>query len=186
VLRKAIGQLLKQRNEWQGAITQLKLARDLQPADKETRLALIECYDRLEQPAAATAELLALVTYSRHDLPLFEQLANRLESDQAQAERAATSIIEAGPTEAENHAALAELRQRQDRWNEAIPHWKEVAELRRLEPTGLLKLAEAQMHEKQFPAARETLQKLRRTEWPSRFGSIDDQVRHLEGQFSTP
>ena len=57
------------------------------------------------------------------------------------------------PNESESHALLAEIREKQDRWPEAIAHWERVAEIRALEPTGLLKLAAAQIHEKAWDQA---------------------------------
>ncbi len=139
MIRKTIGQVyLEDRHAYPSAVAQLDIARQLQPNDKEIYQWLIRCYDEMHNPQQATRELLALVDFDRHDLALYTQLANRLRDDEPEAERAATSIVEAGPTEAENHQALAELRQSQNRWNEAIDQWCEVAELRRLEPTGLM------------------------------------------------
>ena len=77
---------------------------------------------------------------------------------------------------------MAELRQKQNRWAEAIPHWERVAEFRRLEPTGLLKLTEAQLHEKQWDDARKSIDKLQKTEWPSRFNEVTNQTRRLQEQ----
>jgi hypothetical protein len=179
LLRKTIGQVYQERHDYTKAISQFDLARQLQPNDKETYQALIVCYDAIHQPQNATRQLLALVDFDRHDLKLYQQLAERLKNDEAEAERAATSIIEAGPSEAENHQAMAELRQKQNRWNEAIGEWKEVAELRRLEPTGLLKLAEAEIHQGQWAPARETLERLSKTEWPSRFNDVGNQVQRF-------
>src|SRR5262249_6732689 len=108
--------------------------------------------------------------------------ADHLKDDPAQAERAITSLIEVGATEAENHAALAEYRQKQNRWDEAVQQWSDVAKLRALEPTGLLKLAEAQLHQKLWDAARGTIERLQRTEWPSRFSDVANQTRRLQEQ----
>ena len=182
LLRKTIGQVYQERRQFDKALVQLNLARQLQPNDKETCQALIVCYDANKQQAEGTKELLALFDFDRHDLKLYEQLAERLKDNEPEAERAATSIIEAGPTESENHTAMAELRQRQNRWDEAIGEWKDVAELRRLEPTGLLKLAEAQVHQKQWDAARQSLDKLSKTEWPSRFNNDLNKVHELRNQ----
>ena len=52
--------------------------------------------------------------------------------------------------------------------------------LRSLEPTGLVKLAAAQLHEKQFEAASETVKQLRSRNWPSRFDQLPNQLRELE------
>lgn len=182
ILRKAIGQVYQAKSDVGKAITQYELALALQPLDREVHQALIACYDGNEQADKGTGQLMALIDFERHDLQLFTQLAQRLRTNEAEAERAATSIIEAAPNEAENHAALAELRQQQNRWDEAIPHWTQVAELRRLEPTGLLKLAAAQLHEKQWDAARATIQKLNQTEWPSRFSTVSQETRQLQEQ----
>jgi predicted negative regulator of RcsB-dependent stress response len=44
---------------------------------------------------------------------------------------------------------------------------------------GLLKLAEAQIHQKQWDAAADTLRKLESKSWPTRFGDLGPQVRQL-------
>ena len=93
-----------------------------------------------------------------------------------------TTIVEAAPSEAEHHQAFAEMLEKENRWAEAIGQWKQVAELRSLEPGGLLHLAEAQIHEKQFKNAQQTLDKLHRTEWPSRFNDVRGKVQQLEQQ----
>ena len=121
-----------------------------------------------------------LIDLQRHDLTLYQQLAERLKDNEAEAERAATSIIESSPNEAESHAAMGDLRQKQNRWDEAIPHWERVAEIRRLEPTGLLKLTEAQLHEKHWDAARKSIDKLQKSEWPARFNDVTNQARNLQ------
>ncbi len=77
---------------------------------------------------------------------------------------------------------LAEIRQRQNQWDQAIDHWQRVAEIRALEPTGLLKLGNAQLHEKQHAAARRTIDRLRGTQWPARF---DKQVADGIAAFET-
>ena len=54
----------------------------------------------------------------------------------------------------------------------AIAQWEQVARIRSLEPTGLLKLAAAQIHELQWDQAAETLRKLDTRTWPARFGDV--------------
>lgn len=180
ILRKAIGLVYQQRQDHPKAIAQLKLAVELQPHDAQTHRALIVSYDASGKPVEATKQLLALIDLNRSDRGLYQELAGRLKDNEAEAERAATSIIEASPGEAENHAAMAELRQTQNRWDEAIPHWEQVAELRKLEPDGLLKLGEAQLHEKRWKAVRGTVEKLRKTQWPARFNNVQNQANQLE------
>ena len=182
LLRKMLGEVYQEKNQLDKAVVQFQLARDLQPHDREVYQHLMACYDRLKRPAEATQQLLAQLDFDRHDLKLYEQLAERLKDDEPQAERAATSIIEAGPTEAENHQAMAQLRQKQNRWDEAINHWKEVAELRKLEPSGLIGLATAQVHQKQWTDARATLNKLQKTDWPSRFENELNAAKNLQNQ----
>jgi Flp pilus assembly protein TadD len=179
VIRKALGQTYQSTGKFDKAVAELQIAVQLQPNDTETHQALIACYDAIGKKHEATLELLALIDLDHHNLALYQQLAERMKDDEAEAERAATSIIEAGPNEAENQAAMAELRQKQGRWREAIDHWREAAELRRLEPTNLIKLIEAELHAKQWQAARESLDKLQKTEWPSRFANVQNDLRRL-------
>ena len=182
IIRKALGIVLSNSDEPEKAITQLKLAIDLQPNDSETHRELIHALDEAEREAEATQQMIALLDFDRHNLDLYKRLANRLRDNDAMAERAATSLIEAAPLEADHHQALAELRQRQDRWDDAIDHWRHVAELRKLEPTGLLKLATAQVHEKKWDDAEATIKKLNQQKWPSQFHNLDHQIRKLQKQ----
>jgi tetratricopeptide (TPR) repeat protein len=186
ILRKAIGDTYRQRNDLANAITQYKLAIELQSNDKEIHQSLIACYDATNQGGLATSQLIKLIDLQHHDLSLFQQLATRLKDNEVEAERAATSIIESAPNESESHAAMAELRQNQNRWSEAIPHWEQVAKLRKLEPTGLLGLTAAQIHEKQWGAAKTSLNQLSRTEWPSRFNHVTNEIQQLEQQLPKP
>ena len=73
---------------------------------------------------------------------------------------------------------LAEIRQQQDRWDDAIVHWQQVARIRALEPTGLQKLAEAQIHQGLWDDAVATLDELDKS-WPPRFGDVRNKVRQL-------
>lgn len=66
-------------------------------------------------------QLRQLIDLQPHDLELYKQLAERMSDNLQESERSATSIIESSPNEAESHAAMAELRQNQDRWAEADP-----------------------------------------------------------------
>ena len=182
VIRKALGRVLLNIKETEKAIPQLKLAIDLQPTDSETHQKLIEAFDKAGRKAEAAQQMIARLDFDRHNLEAYKQLAKRLQSNDAMAERAATSLIEAAPLEAEHHQALAELRQEQDRWDDAIDHWRHVAELRKLEPTGLVNLATAQVHEKEWDDAKVTIKKLNQREWPSRFNTLDSQIRKLQKQ----
>jgi tetratricopeptide (TPR) repeat protein len=182
VVRKALGRAYVQRNDHAKAVTQLRLASELQPDDAEVYAALLVCHDKLGDREAAVRELLRAVEVSRRDIKLFEELGRRLaELNQAgEAERAYTSIVEMLPNESESHALLAEVRQKQKRWPEAIAHWQRVAEVRALEPTGLVKLAAAQIEFKDWDSAAQTVRKLKAQSWPPRFNELPQQLRELE------
>ena len=92
--------------------------------------------------------------------------------------------MEVLPAEAESHQLLAEFRQRQDRWADAVVQWEQVARIRSLEPTGLLGLAGALIHERRWAEAGEVLTKLKKKDWPARFdnppGTLGGKIRSLE------
>jgi hypothetical protein len=58
-----------------------------------------------------------------------------------------------------------------------------VVKIRELEPTGLIKLAQAQMHVKDWNGAKATIAKLRAKTWPERFVEAPKQIKALEAQF---
>jgi tetratricopeptide (TPR) repeat protein len=184
IVRKALGMVYAERKEYDKAIAQLKLALEVQPNDTETHKELVACYDQQGDKQGAVRQLLASLQLSRRDIELYKDLGRRLgELNQPrEMERAYTSIVEMLAHESESHALLAEIRQEQDRWDDAIAHWRRVAQIRALEPTGLLKLAAAQIHQRQWDAAAETLRQLDGKGWPSRFGDVHSQVRQLERQ----
>ncbi|MHC4400407.1 MAG: VIT domain-containing protein [Planctomycetota bacterium] len=184
IVRKAIGQVYQQKGEHQKAIVQLEAALGLEPNDAETHKALIACYDKKGDKQGAVDRLIDSLQLARRDVARCRDLGNRLEALKrpAEAERAYTAIVEMLPNESESHAMLAEVRQGQDRWEEAVNHWRQVARIRALEPTGLLKLAAAQIHLEKWDDAAGTLQQLRAQSWPPRFGDVDRQIRDLERQ----
>jgi tetratricopeptide (TPR) repeat protein len=184
VVRKALGQVYLEKGQFDKAIVQLNLAAGLQPNDTEIYKALIDCYDKQQDRHGAIREILRSLELSRRDIERYRDLGNRLEKigRRDESERAFTSIVEVLPHESEGQAMLAEVRQGQNRWADAIVHWEQVARIRALEPTGLLKLAAAQIHEKRWSDAAETLDKLRSRPWPTRFGDVPGQVRNLEQQ----
>jgi len=182
IVRKALGKIFLEKNEFHRAIEQLEAACELQPNDTETHQQLVACYDKLGDQPGAMQRLLESVQLSRRNIQLYKDLGERYKKSELpeQAERAFTSIVEALPNESVGHTMLAEIRQQQDRWPDAIEHWRQVARIRELEPTGLLKLAEAQMHQRDWDDVRETIKRLRARAWPERFGDLDSQIRTLE------
>ena len=154
------------------------------PNDAETHKLLVACCDEQKDKEGAIRQILQSLQLMRRDIQLYSDLGQRyaaVEKDK-EAERAYTSIVEVLPSESESHAALAELRQKQDRWPEAVVQWEQVTRIRALEPTGLLRLGQAQAHLKQWAPLSETIRKLRSRGWPSRFGDVDSQIRDLERQ----
>ena len=83
------------------------------------------------------------------------------------------------PLEAESHSLLAEVRESQNRWLDAIAHWQCAAEYRSLEPEPLLRLAAAQIHEKQRVEADATLRKLEAKVWDKRFDYVAGRTGEL-------
>ena len=182
VVRKALGQALIRKNEHARAIPQLKLAAELQPNDAGVVDLLVVCFDKIGDKEGAVRQLLDAVEMSRREIKFYAELGRRLTElkRSEEAERANTSTVEVSPNESEGHSMLAEIREKQNRWPEAISHWERVAQIRALEPTGLLKLAEAQIHEKSWTKAGESLRKLRNQKWPEQFKEVAKQTRELE------
>jgi tetratricopeptide (TPR) repeat protein len=186
VVRKAIGRMYLHKGQYARATTQLRLAVEAQPNDAETHRALLDCCDRQRDLQGAADELLRWREMSPRDIKLYEDLGNRLQhlGQAAEAERAFTSIVEVLPAEAESHQRLAELRQRQDRWADGVVQWEQVARIRSLEPTGLLGLADALIHERRWTEAAGVLAKLKKKDWPARFdnpsGTLRGKIRSLE------
>ena len=143
IVRKGIGLAYREKKEYVKAIKQLEQAAQLQPNDAEVYEQLVASYAALGDKEAAIGQLLQAAQQARRDIKLYQDLGNRYlaAGQKGEAERAFTSIVEVLPSESESHALLAEVREKQNRWPEAIQHWEQVARLRALEPTGFLKLA---------------------------------------------
>jgi predicted Zn-dependent protease len=171
VIRKALGEAYVAAEEHAKALAQFKLAVELSPNDPDLHKKLIATYDALMQPAEAAEQTAAAAELSPRDVNLWADLAERLEKleQPAEAERARTSLVEMLTTETEGHAKLAEIRQAQQRWDDATLHWRHVSRIRKLEPDGLLGLAGAQILAKDRAAANTSLTELETTDWPSRF-----------------
>jgi hypothetical protein len=171
IVRQLLGEVLLARGEAEAARAQLAIARDLEPNNPAILTKLIESYDALEQPVPAAEQVYAAAALARRNLDLWANLAERLEKleQPAEAERARTTLVEVMPQETEGHARLAEIRQEQDRWTDAAVHWQHVARLRALEPTGLLRLAAAELHLQDRQSAAATIRELETTNWPARF-----------------
>ncbi|MFO1491100.1 MAG: hypothetical protein U1F87_09360 [Kiritimatiellia bacterium] len=155
VVRKALGKVFLEYRLFPQAIEQLRIAAEAEPNDAEIYPALVSAYDQQNDPEGALRELFAGAEAARRDIAMYKDIAARCEklNRPAEAERARTMIVEILPNESESHTLLAGIRQEQNRWGDAITHWTQVARIRSLEPTGLQRLAEARIHEKQWPEA---------------------------------
>jgi predicted Zn-dependent protease len=181
VVRRALGVAFLQRKDFDDAIRHLEAAAAAQPNDPRCWEQLVQAYDRNGDRSGAVDALARAVQYMPRELDLYRKLADHLalSEETFQARRAYLSMIEAMPTETEGHTKLAEIRQQQNRWGDAIFHWRRVADLRPLEPTGLLRLAEAQIRARKLDDARDTVRKLEQTAWPDRFRNIETSCTNL-------
>jgi hypothetical protein len=185
IVRQLLGEVLLARGEAEAARAQLAIARDLEPNNQAILNKLIAAYDALEKSAPAAEQVFATAALARRDLDLWANLADRLEKleQPAEAERARTTLVEVMPQETEGHTRLAEIRQQQDRWTDAVEHWQHVARLRSLEPTGLLRLAAAELHLKDQRSAAATIRQLDTTAWPARFAAeLKEQLPKLRAE----
>ena len=64
------------------------------------------------------------------------------------------------------------MRQEQDRWEDALPHWQHVIRVRTNEPDGYFGLARALIHLQQWDQAREVVDEIVTRDWPTRFGDV--------------
>ena len=180
IIRRSVGKAYSAHGEHKRAITQLQILIELQPGDLETHDLLMAAYDGVKDSAGAVRQLLALIDIDRHYLRHYVDVERRLRDDVDLAERAATAIVEAAPNEAEYHEALAKIRTARKQHAAAVVHWRQVAELRSLEPNGLINLAKAQLKADQRQAADMTIAKIQKTEWPSRFArEVDTAIKEL-------
>lgn len=172
IVRKQIGFVYQEKYmAWDKAIKQLRLAVEAAPDDAEIHQRLIACLDAKGDAAGALAQTFESLDLSRRNLELWNKLAERFTAlkQPVEAERAATSLVEVQPNEAEGHAKFASYREKQDRWDEAISHWREVARLRKLEPTGLLGLSPALLHQKRLQEFDAAMKQLENSPWPQHF-----------------
>ena len=174
VIRKLLGQVYLARRDAVRAIAQLEMARQLQPVDDETHAALVQAYDMLGDDEGVCRVLVDAIDGSPQQLDLYRNLAERLDRRgmRDEAERAWTGMVEVQPNEADSHRLLAQHREHQGRHADAIVHWRQVVRVRSDEPEGWLALARAQICERRFEPARETLDHVMKTEWDRRFGDV--------------
>ena len=181
IIRKAIGQVYFEKGKYELAATQLQQAVDVQPNDIETHRLLIDAWDRMGAHDRATAQLLESAKLTGHSVDLYKDLGKRwTEMNQPEnAERAFTNLVEMMPQESESHQALAEVRRGQSRWADEALQWRHVIRIRSREPGGYLGLAQALISAGDRDGARDVLEKIIATDWPSRFENERNKAREL-------
>lgn len=188
LLRKSLGFVFSERNQAAKALPHLLAARELQADDAETHQLLVAALDQLQQPQQACAALLAAIATTPRNLELSLDLGRRLTDlgDAGAAERAFTNLVEVEPEEAEGHRKLAQKRQEQARFAEAVVQWQQVVRVRTDEPEGWLGLAQAQTQAGDPAGARQTLQRVIDQKWEARFGDVRQQALQLLAPLSRP
>jgi predicted Zn-dependent protease len=141
VVRKMLGLVYMDSGRWPQAIQQLEIARELQPNDAAVHTNLVKCYDRKGDRAGAGKALLTSIRMSPMNLALYTDLGRRLgqDGDKVGSERAYTTMVEVKPNEAESHRLLAQLREKQRRYPDAVVQWQQVVRVRSKEPDGWLR-----------------------------------------------
>jgi hypothetical protein len=183
LVRRALGTAYQNRRLFPQALRQFRIAVDLQPADRRLHETLFNGLVAAGEQEAATDHLLRRVEFNPGDLDWMKKIAVRLRDDSRRAERAITTIVELAPQEASHHAAVAEIRQSQNRWEEALGHWRRVATLKRLDPSGLIHVAAAEIELKRWDDARRTMKELERSPWLPRFEeSLQFELGKLKGK----
>jgi len=182
--RKALGQIYTEKREFMKAARHLEVAVEGGPAgrtDPETQRFLIDAYDKLGDAERAVARLLSLGRKKTHDFLLFKELGDRLQKLErpAEAERAYTSLAEYSANESEGRALLAEVREKQQRFDEAVGEWRQVIRVRTKEPDGYLGLGRALIAAGLAADAREVLDGVLSQTWPPRFGNPHREAKEL-------
>ena len=174
VLRKAFAQVFTERKAFALAVTQLELARDLDPGDGEIHKRLVASHDALGNAAGAIEALFGSICLAPQAVDAYPDLADRYHQagDDVAAERALTTLAEMSPNQAAGHLKLAAVRGQQGRHAEALVQWQQVVRTERLDPTGWLALARAQIQVADAAGARKTLEHVLAGSWEPRFGDV--------------
>ncbi len=181
VIRKTLGLVYLARKLPQKAIAQLEIARALQPNDTETHKALVRAFDVAGDGGGACVALFDSIALAPMNLDLYPDLGKRLKAlgQVEAAERAWTTLVEVKPNEAAGHRKLAEHRNGQKRYRDAVVQWRQVVRCRAEEPDGWLGLARAQIRAGDLEEARKAVDHLLETTWEKRFGDVKAKAAKL-------
>ncbi|MFT5522428.1 MAG: hypothetical protein ACI9HK_000372, partial [Pirellulaceae bacterium] len=190
IVRQALGQALLEESMFEEALVQLKIALKYSPNDSKLHDRIIETYEQLARPRELVEAQLNALDIHRRDLDWLGNVVDSMESNgrRALAELVRTQLVESLPNESEGHQQLAKMRMRQRRYEESMRHWRQVIEIRKLEPTGLIGLAEAQIlaGERYLERARITIDKIRADFSDASANDLQFDLQRLESLYNNP
>lgn len=181
LLRKAFAAVFRERKHDRDAVVQLRLARDLDPADGDVHRRLVAAYDRLGDAQAAIDALFGSIRLAPHALGAYPDLAARFAKagQAAQAERALTTLAEMAPHQPAGHRALAQAWEARQRFADAAVQWHQVVRTDRLDPTGWLGWARSLVRVHDEAGARKALEHVLHETWEARFGDVKKKAAAL-------
>lgn len=149
--------------------------------DAELHDCLIQAYLRTGNREAAGKLVLLPPHRNVRDLDFYKKQGDvhALADEHGQAERAYTTMVEFSARESEGHERLARIREGQERYEDALQHWRRVREIRPREPGGILGEANCLILLKQTGEARTLLEKIVSRPWHPRFEDTVYDARNL-------
>ncbi len=181
LIRRLLAELLLERKVCKEALAHLDAALLAAPEDGDLLAARVRVLDCLGDKTGARAALASQLANAPYDLALYRELGQRFADagEEGLAERAWTGVVEILPGEAESHRELAQVREEQGRWADAVAQWEHVVRLRGEDPDGYFRLAEACLRAGRFLRAGQVAAKLLKTDWHADFGDIESRAREL-------
>ncbi|MEM7235399.1 MAG: tetratricopeptide repeat protein, partial [Planctomycetota bacterium] len=181
VVRKALGRVYLSRKVYDRAVQQLDLALEHGPYDVDAARWLIDALDGKGDANAAAAKLREFARDAGHEFTLYEELGDRLvkAGDARGAERAYTTLRELSVNETDGRIVLAGVRERQQRWDDAIAEWNQVIRLRTEEPVGYVGLGKALIGAGRKDEGRKVLSDVVAKKWPERFQDVVKETKKL-------
>jgi predicted Zn-dependent protease len=154
------------RNEAEKALIQTRIAISLNPNDRSLYELLSQIYDKLGDSKSSIQATLDTMAIDPHGID-YADLADRYEkqSDDLNAERARTTTVELRPNEPNPHVQLAEIREKQERWTEAIIHWERAAAMGTEDPHPILRIGRIYVETEQWDEFIETMERIRVGDW---------------------
>ncbi len=175
LLRRELGAIFLDKEEYDAAVTQLRAARELDGTDARVHQLLVKAYDGKNDAEGAIDALFGSIRMSPHNLDAYESLAGRYERTNPGAsdvERALTTMVENTPHDADGHRKLAQIRETQGRLEDAVVQWEQVVRTRSLEPDGYLALVRLLIRLERTDEARKHIRHLMTSKWEQRFGDV--------------